>query len=80
MLYDLTIGLKDQVTLRLNAHVASIDADAPACKLASGETVKCDLIIGADGVKSIIREAVIGRKDHAVPTGDAAYRYVSIAV
>ncbi|KAG9050167.1 hypothetical protein FS837_007281 [Tulasnella sp. UAMH 9824] len=76
LLYDLTIALKDQVTLRLKSHVSSIDPETPACKLSSGETVKCDLIIGADGVKSTIREAVVGHADSPVPTGDAAYRAI----
>ncbi|KAG9012944.1 hypothetical protein FRB90_006426, partial [Tulasnella sp. 427] len=76
LLYDLTIGLKDKVTLRLKSHVSSIDADAPSCKLASGEVINCDLIIGADGVKSTIRQAVVGRADNPVPTGDAAYRAI----
>ncbi|KAG8899719.1 hypothetical protein FRB99_006468 [Tulasnella sp. 403] len=74
LLYDLCTGLTDKVTIRLKSHVSSIDANAPACILASGEVVNCDLIIGADGVKSTIRQHVVGRADNPVPTGDAAYR------
>ena len=34
------------------------------------------MIIGADGVKSIVRNVVVGRPDHAEATGDAAYRAI----
>jgi salicylate hydroxylase len=71
ILYDIAIP---NVNLRLKASVTSIDASAPSCTLASGEVVPCDLIIGADGVKSMIREFVVGHVDKPVATGDAAYR------
>lgn len=35
-----------------------------------------DLIIGADGVKSLTREYVVGKPDKPTPTGDAAYRAI----
>lgn len=71
MLYDIAIP---NVNLRLKASVIAIDATKPSCTLASGEVISCDLIIGADGVKSIIREFVVGHVDKPVATGDAAYR------
>ncbi|KAG8703018.1 hypothetical protein FRC08_003121 [Ceratobasidium sp. 394] len=39
-----------------------------------GETFKRDLIVGADGAKSFIREVVVGYIDRPVDTGDAAHR------
>ena len=36
----------------------------------------CDLIIGADGIKSITRQIVVGHPDNAMKTGDAAYRAI----
>ncbi|QRV81381.1 FAD-binding domain protein [Ceratobasidium sp. AG-Ba] len=73
LLYDITVPLID---LRLNSLVTSIDPDAPSITLKSGETFKCDLIVGADGVKSAIREVVVGHVDRPVDTGDAAYRAI----
>ena len=49
---------------------------APTPTLESGETVKADLVIGADGTKSPTREYVVGGPDKPTPTGDAAYRAV----
>lgn len=54
--------------------MVSIDAENASCTLVSGEVVKGDVIIGADGVKSMIREEVVGGEDKPVPTGDAAFR------
>lgn len=64
------------MTLRLNSHVVSTDPSIPTLTLASGEVIKTDLVIGADGLKSTIREVVIGRPDKPEPTGDAAYRAI----
>ncbi|KAG8931267.1 hypothetical protein FRC03_011366 [Tulasnella sp. 419] len=73
LLYDLTIPF---VNLRLGSRVVSIDGDKASCTLASGEVVEGDVIIGADGVKSMIREQVVGHEDKPVPTGDAAFRAI----
>jgi len=54
--------------------VAGIDFDAPSVKLANGTVFKADLVIGADGLKSVCRESLLGRKDPPRLTGDLAYR------
>ncbi|QRV80216.1 FAD-binding domain protein [Ceratobasidium sp. AG-Ba] len=64
------------VIIRLSSQVQSINPSRPALLLASGEVINCDLIVGADGVKSKIREVVIGAPDRPRPTGDAAYRAI----
>lgn len=74
LVYDLCTSLPDQITVRLSSRVVAADPFAPSVTLASGEVVKCDLVIGADGVKSTLREIVVGAADKPVPTGDAAYR------
>ncbi|KZT34228.1 FAD/NAD(P)-binding domain-containing protein [Sistotremastrum suecicum HHB10207 ss-3] len=64
------------VTLRLSSLVTSHTSHptTPSITLSSGEVLSADLIIGADGIKSLTRNIVVGRKDQASPTGDAAYR------
>ncbi|GBE85602.1 FAD-dependent monooxygenase OpS4 [Sparassis crispa] len=71
LLYDLAAP---SMTLRLKSTVVAVDPDAPSVTLASGEVVRGDLIVGADGVKSFIQQVVLGRVNPAQATGDAAYR------
>ncbi|KAL4932839.1 putative salicylate hydroxylase [Aspergillus undulatus] len=63
------------VELRTNSHVAGVNFDATSVTLANGGTVKADIIIAADGIKSVIRGQLLG-EDASQPmaTGDAAYR------
>lgn len=44
--------------------------------MASGVEFKADLVIGADGLKSVCRETLLGKKDPPRLTGDLAYRIV----
>ncbi|CAE6464610.1 unnamed protein product [Rhizoctonia solani] len=74
MLYEL--AEQAGVTIRLASTVKSINPSAPSLTLSNGETMHCDLIVGADGVKSTIREVVVGGPDRPRPTGDAAYRAI----
>ncbi|KAG8732332.1 hypothetical protein FRC10_000980 [Ceratobasidium sp. 414] len=73
LLYYITVPL---ITLRLNSLVTSVDPDAPSIALKFGEVFNCDLVIGADGVKSCIREMVVGHVDRPIDVGDAAYRAI----
>ncbi|KAI0631870.1 FAD/NAD-P-binding domain-containing protein [Trametes polyzona] len=73
LLFDLASPF---MTLRLKSTVVSVDPNAPSVTLASGEVVHGDLIIGADGVKSMIQGVVLGYTNPAEPTGDAAYRAI----
>lgn len=66
-----------RITLNLNSRVKSVKASPDpkvSITLLSGEVIEGDLIIGADGVHSVTRQAVLGRTELAQPTGDAAYR------
>ncbi|KAI5117861.1 hypothetical protein M0805_007704 [Coniferiporia weirii] len=67
-----------QSTLRLNSTVVSLDpyAQRPTVTLATGEVLAADLIVGADGVKSMVRDVVLGAPVKATATGDAAYRAI----
>ncbi|KAJ5899613.1 Monooxygenase FAD-binding [Penicillium taxi] len=65
----------ENVELRTNSHVESVDFDAATVTLANGTIVRGDIIIGADGVKSNIRSQLLNDPtSKAIPTGDAAYR------
>lgn len=39
-----------------------------------GRTFAADLVVGADGINSKLREVFLGREDPPTPTGDLAYR------
>ncbi|EPQ51650.1 FAD/NAD P-binding domain-containing protein [Gloeophyllum trabeum ATCC 11539] len=73
ILFDLA---SPHMSLRLKSRVVAIDPSVPNLTLESGEVIKTDLIVGADGVKSFVREVVIGGPDKPVPTGDAVYRAI----
>ncbi|KAF8338508.1 hypothetical protein F5887DRAFT_1237385 [Amanita rubescens] len=64
------------INLRVNSRVVSVSPDPPSphVVLSSGEVVYGDMIIGADGVKSIIRTCMVQGPDAPTPTGDSAYR------
>ncbi|KAJ7445899.1 hypothetical protein FB451DRAFT_1568009 [Mycena latifolia] len=62
------------MTLRLGCKVVAVDAPGARVTLASGETVSGDLIVGADGLKSAVRAAVVGASPPPIHTGAAAYR------
>jgi len=42
--------------------------------LESGREMEADLVVGADGINSRLREVMLGREDPPIPTGDLAYR------
>lgn len=75
LLFDLAVP---NMTLRLKSTVVSIDpsSESPSVTLQSGEVIKADLIIGADGVKSYVQQVVLGYVNPAQATGDAAYRAI----
>ncbi|KAI0339159.1 FAD/NAD(P)-binding domain-containing protein [Trametopsis cervina] len=75
LLFDLAAP---NMTLRLKSTVVSVDPgpEQPSVTLASGEVVKGDVIIGADGVKSTVQQTVLERVNPATPTGDAVYRAI----
>lgn len=67
------------IELGVEVRVASkvveyMEQDEAIVRLETGEIIMADLVIGADGIKSLAREFVTGRKGIERPTGYAAYR------
>ena len=67
----------DPGVVRLNRRVAgfSESADGVELRLADGSSVRGDLLIGADGLKSVVRSQTVG-DGQATYTGDVAWRLV----
>jgi len=61
--------------IRLNARAAGVDQDAggAALVLGDGSVVRGDAVIGADGIHSVVREALFG-PDEPADTGCMAWR------
>ncbi|KAL1861643.1 hypothetical protein Daus18300_008759 [Diaporthe australafricana] len=60
--------------IRTAADVEDCDPAEGTVTLKDGEVLRSDLIIGADGIKSVIRNIVVGEEKMAQPTGLSAYR------
>jgi len=65
----------DKNVVRLNRRVVGFKENPASVELffADGSRATGDLLIGADGVKSVVRAQIAG-SDHAAYTGDAAWR------
>lgn len=61
------------VDMQFNAQVVDVDPQAGSVTLAGGRVVQADLVIGADGLHSVLR---VGLNGHAKPffTGQVAWR------
>ncbi|RFU26163.1 hypothetical protein B7463_g10161, partial [Scytalidium lignicola] len=64
------------VKFRLGSAVTGLDFEKTAVKILNQEELSADFIIGADGLKSSCREALLGHSDPPRVTGDMAYRIV----
>ncbi|KZT02548.1 FAD/NAD(P)-binding domain-containing protein [Laetiporus sulphureus 93-53] len=73
----LETALSQGATIRTNADVVEIHPDKREVKLASGEVLTADVIIGADGENGLARRIVIGRQDHGTPVGLTMFEYVT---
>lgn len=70
-------AIRQGVDIRLNSFVTAVDFERPAVQIRNqGEPFVADLIVGADGLKSVCREALLGHPDPPHLTGDLAYRIV----
>ena len=58
MIYD--IAVESGVEITYGAEVTDVDIPQRIVSLKSGERLKADVIIGADGVNSIVRRKLVG--------------------
>jgi len=63
-------------TVRTSCRVVDCDCEAGFVTLESGEQLYADVIIGADGIHSALRNFVVQQDVQTVPTGLSAYRLV----
>ncbi|CZR60361.1 uncharacterized protein PAC_10257 [Phialocephala subalpina] len=59
-------AIERSVEVRLGCRVVSVDENCPAVIINGGERVEADLVIGADGVNSVVRKAIIPESDITV--------------
>ncbi len=62
------------VEIRTASRVTSCDPDKGTVIIDGDETLDADIIIGADGIHSVVRQTVVGEPREAMPTGMSAYR------
>lgn len=63
-----------QVDLRVNSPVVRVDPDKQTVTTADGETFMADVIVGADGERSLCRSIIVG-PDRPQPTNILVYRF-----
>lgn len=76
-LIDALAGQLGDVTMRLGSSIAGVEQDARgvALRLSDGQAIEGDLLVAADGLRSLVRETLFGESP-AVFTGYLAWRSV----
>lgn len=70
-----TRALELGVQIKLNSLVQSVDESAPSVTLANGEVISADVVVGADGIRSTVRESILGDEDVTITDStNCAYR------
>ncbi|KAL0931218.1 uncharacterized protein CTRU02_213953 [Colletotrichum truncatum] len=57
-------------------EVTEVDIEAGKVTLKDGEVVAADVIVGADGIHSIVRQAILGGESEMISAGVSLYRFV----
>ncbi|KAF9877498.1 FAD binding domain protein [Colletotrichum karsti] len=57
-------------------EVKEVDVELGKVVLSNGEVVEADVIVGADGIHSVVREAILGGEPNMVSSGVSLYRFV----
>ncbi|KAJ7196799.1 FAD/NAD(P)-binding domain-containing protein [Mycena pura] len=60
--------------LHLDSKILACDPEAGTVTLANGEVIESDLVIGADGIHSVVRTSILGKVVKAAATGWSCFR------
>ncbi|KAG4432275.1 hypothetical protein IFR05_012242 [Cadophora sp. M221] len=63
-------AIESGVEVRLSSRITGLDESTPSVTLITGETIKGDIIIGADGIKSKVRNEIL-REDDVQPVPES---------
>lgn len=61
MIYDHAVA--SGVKVSFSVDVIDVDLSEPSVLLATGEKLRADMIIGADGVTSLVRRKLLGKPE-----------------
>ncbi len=75
-LLRLALDGQNAATLRLGARVIKVTAEEGIVWLDDGSVHQADLIVAADGLRSVIRSAVLKQESKPSPTGLSAFRFL----
>ncbi|KAI1298362.1 FAD binding domain-containing protein [Xylaria venustula] len=70
----LQLGAKVITNVRVQNFTIGNNGSSTTVFLADGRAMTADLVVGADGINSKLREIFLGREDPPIATGDLAYR------
>ncbi|KAK5069967.1 hypothetical protein LTR64_007853 [Lithohypha guttulata] len=70
----LELGAKVRLGCRVTDVRCDKDGISASIDLANGEVIAADLVVGADGINSKLREVMLGKADPPTLTGDLAFR------
>ena len=76
LLYELATDAGAQIDFNtevISIHQGSAGVPNPSVTLANGDVLTADIIVGADGYKSMVREVVLEEEDCAEPAGMTLY-------
>jgi salicylate hydroxylase len=68
------LGAEVRTKARVLGVETSFVGESATVSLENGESLTVDLVVGADGINSRMREIMLGREDPPILTGDLAYR------
>ncbi|KAI1824262.1 FAD binding domain-containing protein [Xylaria intraflava] len=70
----LELGAEVVTNARVQSFKVADDEASATVFLGDGRSMTADLVVGADGINSKLREVFLGREDPPIATGDLAYR------